>query len=471
MLMCIYLITVIGFWQIAHQQLNYRIDTVDALVGENITQELIAGDMVKQNIYITTDMLSSLKIQFATFGRNNTGNITITILDDELELWNRLVDISTIEDEKYEVQFNEPLKNLKNKWITLQIESLDTEVGSSVGLWYGTKVDTGRISLTKDIDDVEMLNFNTEKLTGKLIYELEGVTFLSFGKYYNLYCTIGFLLLSICCFRLLYCDKYNKKSTMLQLLTELDKYYFLIEQLITRDFKTKYKRSVLGVLWSFLNPLLTMMVQYIIFSTLFQSSIPNFAVYLVIGIVCFSYFNEATSIALNSIVGNASLINKVYVPKYIYPFSSVLSSTVNLLLSFIPLLLVLLLTKTKITAAVLLLPFGVICLVMVSLGMGLFLAAVMVFFRDTQFLWNVISMLWMYMTPIFYPETIIPEQFMTLYKLNPLYHIIRFIRFVLMEGASPEPKAYLLCLIVSGIPLLIGIFVFKKTQDKFVLKL
>ena len=244
-----------------------------------------------------------------------------------------------------------------------------------------------------------------------------------------------------------------------------------MRQLIARDFKTKYKRSVLGILWSFLNPLLTMAVQYVVFSTIFRSDIPNFPLYLLTGIVCFNFFSEASSMALQSIVGNASLITKVYVPKYIYPVSRVLSSTVNLLLSLIPLLAVMLLTDTPVRPAILLLPFGLVCLVVFSIGVGFILSTAMVFFRDTQFLWCVVSMLWMYLTPIIYPESIIPAQFMTLYKCNPLYHIIRFIRIVLMDGISPEPKAYGLCMIASVVPFLIGAVIFKKNQDKFVLNL
>ena len=102
---------------------------------------------------------------------------------------------------------------------------------------------------------------------------------------------------------------------------------------------------------------------------------------------------------------------------------------------------------------------------------NLLLAAAMVFFRDTQFLWGVVSMLWMYATPIFYPESIIPERFMLIYKMNPLYHIIRFIRTILINGVSPEPKAYVLALIASVVPLIIGITVFKRTQDRFVLNI
>ena len=214
-----------------------------------------------------------------------------------------------------------------------------------------------------------------------------------------------------------------------------------------------------------------MSAQYVVFSTLFKSDIPNFALYLLIGIVCFNFFNEASTMALTSIVGNAALITKVYVPKYIYPLSRVLSSTVNLLLSLIPLFAVMLFTGAQVRLALLLLPFGMICLFLFSLGVGMFLATTMVFFRDTQFLWGVVSMLWMYLTPIIYPESIIPDSIMPLYKCNPLYHIVRFIRIIMMDGISPEPKAYGLCLLASLIPLLLGAFVFKRQQDKFVLNL
>ncbi len=256
-----------------------------------------------------------------------------------------------------------------------------------------------------------------------------------------------------------------------RLIDAFRRYGYLLRQLVSRDFKSKYKRSVLGVLWSFLNPLLTMLVQYIVFSTLFKSDIPNYPLYLLTGIVCFNFFSESTGMALQSITGNASLITKVYVPKYIYPLSRVLSSGINLLMSLIPLLLVMLLTWTPVRPAILLLPIGLICLVGFCLGIGLILSTMMVFFRDTQFLWGVVSLLWMYATPIFYPETIIPAKFMLIYKCNPLYHIIRFIRIVLIQGVSPEPKAYALCLIASFVPLVVGAAVFKKNQDKFVLNL
>ena len=256
-----------------------------------------------------------------------------------------------------------------------------------------------------------------------------------------------------------------------RLIDAFRRYNYLIRQMVSRNFKTKYKRSVLGILWSFLNPLLTMTVQYVVFSTVFKSDIPNYAVYLLTGIVCFNFFNEATTMTMSSIVDNASLITKVYVPKYIYPLTRVISSSINFLLALIPLFAALLVTRTPIRLTILLLPVGVVCLFSLCLGMGMFLASSMVFFRDTQFLWGVVSMLWMYATPIFYPETIIPARFMPLYKCNPLYHIIRFIRIALMGGVSPEPKAYVLMLIASLVPLVLGVVVFIKTQDQFVLNI
>lgn len=253
---------------------------------------------------------------------------------------------------------------------------------------------------------------------------------------------------------------------ILRQFNNVKKYKFLLQQLVSRDFKTKYKRSFLGVLWSFLNPLLTMTVQYIVFSTLFKSDIPNFAMYLLIGIVFFNFFSEATSMGLMSIVGNASLITKVYIPKYIFPVSRVLSSSINLILAMIPLLIVALITKVRFTPAVLILPFSLVCTIVFCIGMSLILASAMVYFRDMQFLWGVINMLWMYATPIFYPETILPQNLMI---MNPMYHFIRFARAIILNGASPELKAYLLCVIAAVIPFIIGTIIFKKTQNNFAL--
>ena len=252
-------------------------------------------------------------------------------------------------------------------------------------------------------------------------------------------------------------------------LTAMQKYRFLIRQLVARDFKTKYKRSVLGVFWSFLNPLLTMIVQYFVFSTIFKADVPNYPAYLLIGIVSFNFFSEACGMALSSILGNAGLITKVYMPKYIYPLTRVMSSVVNLGIALIPLLLVAFGTGVHFQKSAVLAVFFLFCLVVFSLGLGLLLSAAMVFFRDTQFLWNVLSMMWMYATPIFYPESILPEKFNFILQINPLYHFLKNIRICILNGVSPEPAVYVGCLLMALVMLMIGAFIFQKTQDRFIL--
>ena len=328
-----------------------------------------------------------------------------------------------------------------------------------------------RSQVAVEISPDEALRINGVPAAGRLVFKTYEIIYLQFLRYFWYGAAVFIALLGgVFLYTIRRFDR-GESTALLRVMDAFRRYNYLLRQLIARDFKTKYKRSVLGVLWSFLNPLLTMSVQYLVFSTLFRSEIRNFPLYLLTGIVCFGFFNEASSMSLMSIVGNASLITKVYVPKYIYPVSRVLSSTVNLLLSMIPLLGVMVLTGTPFRWSLLLLPFGLICLVAFSLGVGFVLSSMMVFFRDTQFLWGVVSMLWMYLTPIFYPESIIPARFLTLFKCNPLYHIIRFVRIVLMDGVSPEPKAYALCLAASFVPLLVGAMIFRANQDKFVLNL
>ena len=260
-------------------------------------------------------------------------------------------------------------------------------------------------------------------------------------------------------------------NPIVSLCTVYSRYSFLIKQLVSRDFKTKYKRSALGMAWSFMNPLLTMSVQYIVFSTLFKSDIPNYPVYLLTGIVFFSFFNEAVTMGMTSITGNAALIKKVYMPKYIYPVSRIFSSLVNFAFTLAPLFLMMIVTGTPFKASMFLLIFDIMCLLAFIIGMTLLLTTAMTFFQDTQFLWSVFSMMWQYLTPVFYPETIIPAQWLPIYRLNPMYQFITFARICITEGVSPAPSAYFYCLFSAAAVLLAGVAVFKKFQNKFVMYL
>ena len=249
----------------------------------------------------------------------------------------------------------------------------------------------------------------------------------------------------------------------------MKKYRFLLGQLVARDFKTKYKRSVLGVLWSMLNPLLTMCVQYIVFVNLFRWEIDNYAVYLLIGTVTFNFFSEATQAALSSVSGSASLITKVYIPTYVFPLSKILSSCINLMFSTLALYVIVFIQGVPLNIYHLLIPVLYIALILYSMGVGMILSALMVYFRDVQFLYSVLITLWMYLTPLFYPVNIIPEEYFGIYQLNPMYQYVTFFRTLILEAKCPTVEQFAYCFGYAVIFLLLGTFVFKKMKKNFIL--
>lgn len=249
----------------------------------------------------------------------------------------------------------------------------------------------------------------------------------------------------------------------------LYQYKNLLKQLVVRDIKLKYRRSVLGYLWSILNPLLIMLVMVVVFSSLFRFDIPNFPVYLLTGQMLFGFMTEATGMAIGSITGSAPLIKKTYVPKYIFTLSRVTSSLVNLLFSMTALVLVMLITRTAITWHILLAPLVIVELYMFSLGLGLFLSCAAVFFRDIQYIWGVVTTAWTYLTPIFYPISIWPEEYAFLFKLNPMYSYIGQFRDVVLYGRTPGPNVALAGAVYALGALVVGIWTFYKGQDRFIL--
>lgn len=252
------------------------------------------------------------------------------------------------------------------------------------------------------------------------------------------------------------------------------KYSFLLKQLVSRDFKVKYKRSVLGIFWSLLYPVLTMAVMAIVFTNVFKFTTPgvNYLAYLMSGLVIFNYFSEASNLAMSSVVGNFSLINKVYMPKYIFPLSKCIFVGINFVLSLIPLYVILIATGTLDFSCLywhLLLPYAFLCLFMFTLGIGLILSTVSVFLRDMFYIYGVVISLWTYLTPIMYDIAIIDHPVLqTLFKCNPMYWFIYFARRIMLFNTLPELNAWIYCLVLGLGTMLIGIFVFKKNQDKFI---
>ncbi len=248
------------------------------------------------------------------------------------------------------------------------------------------------------------------------------------------------------------------------------KYGFLLQQLVSRDFKVKYKRSVLGILWSLLYPVLTMAVMALVFTNMFKTYIPgvNYLVYLMTGLVFFNYFNEASNLAMSSVVANFSLINKVYIPKYIFPISKCLFVGINFLLTLIPLYAIILITGTGINIYHLLLPYAFLCLFFFTVGFGLILATVSVFLRDMFYIYGVVITLWTYMTPIMYDISMIPGALQFIFKLNPLYWFIYFARDIILYNQVPGINVWIYCGLFAVVFLVLGIIIFKKNQDKFI---
>lgn len=245
---------------------------------------------------------------------------------------------------------------------------------------------------------------------------------------------------------------------------------FLVAELVKRDFKARYDRSVLGMFWCVLEPSLTMGLLYAVFSLFFKSAIPNFPLYLISGIVFYQFFVETTSSSMRSIRENAALIAKVRVPLWTYPVTRAISSLVNFLFALVPLFAVVLLTRVPIRPTMVLLVYSTACMLLFSLGVGLSLAALAVFFQDVAFLWGFACMLCMYGTPIFYPEEILMEGHHWMVYFNPIYHAIHFSRLVL-NGSVPPATEFAACALFAIVSVTTGMLVFRSLKNKFALAL
>ncbi|WOO35447.1 ABC transporter permease [Anaerocolumna sp. AGMB13020] len=247
------------------------------------------------------------------------------------------------------------------------------------------------------------------------------------------------------------------------------KYGNLLKKLVARDIKVRYRRSFLGLLWTVLNPLLSMIILTIVFSNLFKMSIANFPVYVLIGNIVFNFNSEATTQSLTSIIDNSSLIKKIYIPKYLFPISKVASSLVNFGFSCIALLIVMIFTKADFYILLITLWIPFIYLFMFTLGLSLILCSVNVFFRDIGHLYSVFLTAWTYLTPLFYSIEIVPNNIKKFIYLNPMFHYVTFFRAIILDGYYPDLKENIICFLFGLVTLIIGIIILKRTQDKFIL--
>lgn len=247
----------------------------------------------------------------------------------------------------------------------------------------------------------------------------------------------------------------------------LKQYKFLFEELVKRDFKTKYKRTFLGMAWSVLSPLCTLAIMRTVFTQFFGQSVAHYTTYLFCGNIVYSYFSEATSQGMTSLVGNSGVFTKVNVPKYLFLFSKNVQTLINFGLTLIVFFVFCVIDGITFTWKFLLLLYPIAMLLLFNIGVGLILSALYVFFRDMMYLWSIFVQLLMYISAIFYTIDQYSYKIQCAFLLNPIYLFIRYFRKIVIDGVIPVPAFHLLMLADVVIVLGIGCTMYKKYNNKF----
>lgn len=251
------------------------------------------------------------------------------------------------------------------------------------------------------------------------------------------------------------------------MLTKLKRHQFLFEELVKRDFAKKYKRTILGMAWSILSPLLNLLIMWMVFNNFFGNNVDHYVIYLFAGQVVFSYFSDATSLGMSSLVGNAGIFTKVNVPKYLFLLSQNVSALINFGLTLLIFFTFVAIDGVPFTWKFFLLIYPIFCLVVFNLGIGLILSALFVFFRDMQYLWSILTQLIMWMSAIFYTIDSYDYTIQCLFLFNPLYLYIRYIRKIVLEGEIPTIYFHLLAAGFAVAALAIGAYMYKRYNHEF----
>lgn len=247
---------------------------------------------------------------------------------------------------------------------------------------------------------------------------------------------------------------------------KVKKHQFLFEELVKRDFKKKYKRTSLGMLWSILSPLLMLLVMSIVFTNFFGRNMEHFTTYLFSGWIVFNYFTEATNGGMTSLIANADIFTKVNVPKYLFLLSKNISAVINFSIVLVVYFGFAAIDQVDFTWKVLFLVYPIGCLIVFNVGMGLILSALFVLFRDIQYLYSIFTQVVMYLSAIFYPATAFGK-LLPLFYLNPIYVYITYFRWVVIEGIIPSIQFHLLCGFYAVLVAAIGTIIYKKYNYKF----
>lgn len=248
----------------------------------------------------------------------------------------------------------------------------------------------------------------------------------------------------------------------------ISRYGFLFSELVKRDFKHKYKGTILGMLWSVLSPLMHLAVMNLVFSYFFKKKIEHYTVFMFSGNIIFSYYKEATTQGMKALVGNKGIISKINVPKYLFLLSNNVSSLINFGLTFLIFLVFVIKEPLPITWKYVLLFYPIGCLVVFNIGVGLILSALFVFFKDINYLYGVFTQLLMYISAIFYAVESYPKGVRRLFLFNPVYCYIKYFRVVVLEDKVPSLQYHLLCIGYAAALIVIGSLIYRKYNNRFI---
>lgn len=251
------------------------------------------------------------------------------------------------------------------------------------------------------------------------------------------------------------------------MLQKLRQHQFLFEELVKRDFTKKYKRTILGMAWSIISPLVNLLIMWLVFSNLLGSNVDHYVIYLFSGQLVFAYFSDATNLGMTSLVSNASVFTKINIPKYLFLLSQNVSALINFALTLIIYFVFVAAEGLDFTWKFFLLIYPIVSLVIFNIGVGLILSALFVFFRDMQYLWGIFTQLIMWLSAIFYTIDSFSDTMKNMFLLNPLYLFIRYFRKIVIEGSVPSPQFHILMFGYAVIALLAGALIYKKYNTEF----
>lgn len=257
------------------------------------------------------------------------------------------------------------------------------------------------------------------------------------------------------------------RPTVLGEFRELVRFRDLLRVLISKTIKTRYKRSALGILWTLLNPLLTMLVLTVAFSTLMKGSVASYPVYLLIGLVVWNLFSQSTAWAMGTYIGAGSLIKRAHIPPSVFAVACVGNCLVNFFFSMVPLCIMMLAMGHPFHATWWFVPFAVLIVSVFSLGVSLFMSTLGIFFSDVVEMYQIALQAWFYLTPIFYPPQFLPAKYGWLLVVNPMHHMIELVRSPIFEGQLPSASNLAICAVWAVAALAGGSWYFVRKSDEF----